>query len=725
MQPNWRELYDYGFSVFALPHGSKVPNAPWSKYQTERCTEAELTQWSQQKANAAIATGQVSGVIVLDIDSEAGEQAVENLVAPVTPTACTAKGRHLYFKWPGFSVRNFARKLDGCDLRGDGGYVLAPGSLHPSGVHYEWLITPSQAPFADTPQWLLDMAKKPEPVQLTTIASLPRCDADDAYVQAAVDGELATLASTSEGGRNDQLNLSAFALGQFVGGGYLSAEAVRTMLYHAAMQIGLTHVETVKSIRSGLTAGQLQPRAVPERAIDITQCSIIVPDHGGITAVPGHSFKVPAECTREAAQSDQQPEAPIDGLSGLLAELVEWLELTAKKPQPVLAVGASLCALGALIGRNYRTDFRANMYIIGVAPSGAGKNHAPEQLTKLFALAGLDRHVGPERIASASGLLDHVRMCPSMVMFMDEFGHSLAQMTDPRASQHTKEILVQMTRLYTGSDGVHKGTGYSMSGKLGEPPLPINEPNLNIYGMCTPDQFWSAMTSKEVIDGSVARMLVLHGADNPPRNKNRVLCYDTSKLQQKLNVIANAGDYQRKGNLSNATGTITTACEPKLVPVSVDAQGELDDYYDGLIDQANGNRFAPLLHRRAEQVNKVALVLAVSDNAYEPKVTLQHARWAIRLIDHCSEQLIGQIKHSVADNQTEANHKRALAVVRDSGPTGISASDFCKRTQFLTRRERSDILQSLEDSGQIVRTVLKKNPSAPGPATTSFVVNAN
>src|SRR5690606_12283497 len=56
-----------------------------------------------------------------------------------TPTVATGNGMHLYFRHPGRPVSNFARRLPGLDFRGDGGYVMAPPPIHPSGRRYAWV----------------------------------------------------------------------------------------------------------------------------------------------------------------------------------------------------------------------------------------------------------------------------------------------------------------------------------------------------------------------------------------------------------------------------------------------------------------------------------------------------------------------------------------------------------------------------------------------------------
>ncbi len=83
-------------------------------------------------ANVAIATGAISGLVVIDIDGPDGEASLATLPPmPETRIVQTGRGRHLYFAHPGGAVPNSAGKLGkGIDVRGDSGYVVAPPSRH-------------------------------------------------------------------------------------------------------------------------------------------------------------------------------------------------------------------------------------------------------------------------------------------------------------------------------------------------------------------------------------------------------------------------------------------------------------------------------------------------------------------------------------------------------------------------------------------------------------------
>ncbi|MDP2857521.1 MAG: bifunctional DNA primase/polymerase, partial [Bacillota bacterium] len=107
--------------------------------------------------------GAISGMIVLDIDDEAGKVEAKTRGLPKTAASRTGGGGwHVFFRHPGFECRSFARRLPGSDLRGDGGYIVAPPSVHPSGRPYAWLDghAHDDLPLADPPGWLLELIRE-------------------------------------------------------------------------------------------------------------------------------------------------------------------------------------------------------------------------------------------------------------------------------------------------------------------------------------------------------------------------------------------------------------------------------------------------------------------------------------------------------------------------------------------------------------------------------------
>lgn len=130
------------------PHGCKDAT---TDYET-------VSRWckSAPDSNIAIATGAESGLIVLDVDGPEGRASLAGREIPPTATAQTAKGWHYYFHHPGGVVPNSVRRIaPGLDVRGDGGYCVAPPSRHVSGHVYRWEARVTDS-VALPPDWLVE-----------------------------------------------------------------------------------------------------------------------------------------------------------------------------------------------------------------------------------------------------------------------------------------------------------------------------------------------------------------------------------------------------------------------------------------------------------------------------------------------------------------------------------------------------------------------------------------
>jgi|GEM_PF-399560 len=140
--PDWYvDRYHDGCIDKAMLAWPKTPRQKWEQYQSKAATQEEIERWwgrMYPDANIAIVCG--NGLVVVDLDcTEAVVRATKEL--PPTPWKVeTAKGEHWYYRIPeGELYRNKVNAEGRVDIRGQNGYVVAPGSRHPSGVYYKWI----------------------------------------------------------------------------------------------------------------------------------------------------------------------------------------------------------------------------------------------------------------------------------------------------------------------------------------------------------------------------------------------------------------------------------------------------------------------------------------------------------------------------------------------------------------------------------------------------------
>ena len=159
----------------------KHPRSTWKGKQKERLTEAGLrSRWKEHPdSNIGIVTGEISQVIVIDIDGKKGLESLEAIgltleTMPMTPTAHTGGGGyHLYYRYSEGAARTKVGVLDKVDIRADGGIVIAPPSLHQSGKRYAWLedrnlddVPIADFDFSSLVKPASEPAKEAEPVAL-------------------------------------------------------------------------------------------------------------------------------------------------------------------------------------------------------------------------------------------------------------------------------------------------------------------------------------------------------------------------------------------------------------------------------------------------------------------------------------------------------------------------------------------------------------------------------
>ena len=275
-------FYGRGLSLFPLTPHSKRPALDWECYQTRRASPEMIETWRAHPWNTGVATGAVSGCFVLDCDNALARVEAESRGLPDTLTIATPRGTHFYFQHPGWEVKNRAGRtwtidldgvgVDGWDLRGDGGYVVGPGS------HY--VPTPDDAtkgkvegsyrverdaPIAVAPDWLLALTfpKAYKPSVPPKVA-----DVTTDYGRAALNGEVAKIMATSpgDGSCNQQINDSAFAIGQLVGGGEITSEEGWGALWEAIETIGAANDgKAPGTLERGWEAGMREPRGVEHR----------------------------------------------------------------------------------------------------------------------------------------------------------------------------------------------------------------------------------------------------------------------------------------------------------------------------------------------------------------------------------------------------------------------------------------------------------------------------
>lgn len=237
---------------------------------------AQIEQWWRRPTDGriAMATGERSGVVALDIDVRADLSGFDGLdeigvsMHPETPTAHSPSGGcHLLFEWPGHFVKTIAGKLGpGLDIRGDGGSLSlppAPGRFWDPHLGIDTRL-------ADMPSWMI--LAEPERIPLPTTMRPVRPQPLSRYAEAALDSAVAAITKAPAGKQRATLNREVYGIARLVAGGAIPSALALEALQWAASQMP-THdprrpwrpSDLDKAVRDAFMAGLGHPRQPPRR----------------------------------------------------------------------------------------------------------------------------------------------------------------------------------------------------------------------------------------------------------------------------------------------------------------------------------------------------------------------------------------------------------------------------------------------------------------------------
>lgn len=277
-------LASQGLAVFPImPNGKRPLHKGWQATASTDAGTVRRVFGASKLCNIAVATGEASHAFVLDIDRKTvdGAETLRRLeqdhggLPPTWRADTPSGGFHLYFRLPRLpAVSNRVNVRPGLDVRGAGGYVVAPPSRLPAG-EYKWSNSPSDVPLSTAPDWLLHLVTRPQhrlraegldisdeqpptrlPLHLRHRGEL----AQDIHVVNELVREVRAVEAAVAGTRNDRLFRAAAHLGEYVATGRLPEDLVCRGLELAAMCCGLTS-EGEAAVRSTIESGLRRGRA--------------------------------------------------------------------------------------------------------------------------------------------------------------------------------------------------------------------------------------------------------------------------------------------------------------------------------------------------------------------------------------------------------------------------------------------------------------------------------
>jgi Bifunctional DNA primase/polymerase, N-terminal/Primase C terminal 1 (PriCT-1)/Protein of unknown function (DUF3987) len=656
---------EIGYPIFPCVPGGKEPLTEHGNCDATTDPD-QIERWWTERPNANVGIN-TTGLLVLDLDAsntwlaDKRDKLLELAVAPLSLTA--NGGRQYFFRQPADKAwRNTAGRLaTKVDTRGDGGYVVVPPSVLAGRKPYRWvegmaLDEPPERLF-EPPAWLV--------AQLDALAT----------------GTPTSPRDATGGGDANQIP-----------SGQRNATLAR--LGGAMRRVGMSQSEiaaALNRVNEERCSPPLPPREVERVAASVARYA---PDQVSVALAEDHysqMYAAPAEDAPDTADPGPIPEELLS-VPGFIDDVMNYTLETAPYPERSLAFCGALALQALLAGRKVRdaADNRTNLYVVGLANSGAGKDHPRKVNQRILVEAGIANCLG-NSFASGEGIEDRLLTEPAALFQVDEVDGLLLRVNQAKDGRH-EQIVNILLQMYSSANGV-----YVMRAKAGKDRMVIDQPCLCVFGTAVPKYFYEAISPRVMTNGFLARMLIL---ESPRRGQGR----EVTVLPVPASIVETArwwAEFQpgdKPGNLS------TWHPVPNLVEHTPEA-GEVlwtcRERADQEYSQAEGrtDSVAMAIWARAyEKARRLALIYACSANHMSPQITVEAASWAQAFVEHQTRRMLFTAGCHASESDFDAKRKRMLDVLAkwqdQHGDRGMPFWMINRKLPWTTR-EHEEIRETL------------------------------
>jgi hypothetical protein len=343
-----------------------------------------------------------------------------------------------------------------------------------------------------------------------------------------------------------------------------------------------------------------------------------------------------------------------------------------------------------------RLRTRTNLYVIGLAPSGGGKDHARKLNREILLNSGGGDIIGPERIGSHAGIVSALAAQWNTLFQIDEIGRLIMTMKDASSSPHLFNISSVLLQIFSSADSVWQADAYGDRSKVKR----LCYPHCCIYGTNVPEGFWEALSKENLSDGLIGRFLVFESPEY-------VDYQEPADISLNPEIISKAATWielkTHSGNLAGATSH--EAANPRRVEHDEAAYRRLHNHTVTISEKRKkeDKTTAAIWSRAAEKTNKLALLFACSryDGELWPTINLEDANRAIKLNNYLTRMMLRQAGLHVAENHYERDQLRVLRILKQRPQW--TQSEVTRATRWLRPRDRMEILSTLIELGHLNR----------------------
>lgn len=388
--------------------------------------------------------------------------------------------------------------------------------------------------------------------------------------------------------------------------------------------------------------------------------------------------------------------------AGILGDIVDYYHATSGNAQNGFAIQAALAVCSIILGRSYKTSLEnySSLYLLNVAKSGTGKEHAKTVIEKILYQAGLGHLIAGDGYTSAGAVFSTLLDRPKHISVIDEFGRYLEAGRDlQKGSHHQREANTKLMEAIGRCHLIMRPPSYSSMTLKKEAAdaiknRQVHNPAITLLTMTTPDTLFQTLDMGAIKDGFINRFIIsISDAERSVRRHK-------PPIDVPDRIIRWAHDVSARSDKLHISSEPAAPVTLEFTNEALEAQLDFQKF---CIDTANYlEKFgmSELTGRSNEMAMRLSLIHALSRNPHAKEIALQDIEWGIEYIRHCLDRTIEKLKISISHSGFEHDKKEILADLRARGADGITWRDMQKQPPYSKHKTRDlkEIMQALKDA---------------------------
>jgi hypothetical protein len=383
-----------------------------------------------------------------------------------------------------------------------------------------------------------------------------------------------------------------------------------------------------------------------------------------VTQVPGNAIYIEEEKAYlnlpPPVELPDNTDAIYSVPEGLVGQIAQFIYAQAPLPVPEIALAGAIGLMSGIVGKAYNiSNTGCNQYTLLISPTGSGKEAIASGLSKIMRavkkiVPNSNEFIGPAEISSPQALIKVLADTPSIYSVVGEFGLALKAMSAENAAPAQMGLRRMLLDIYnkSGAENEVQRTVYSDKDKNTQA---VRAPSFSLIGESTPERFYAYLSEEMISEGLLPRFNIIENMSPPAEfNEGAALVKPSEQLVRSVATLAaNALNLIRQNQVINVQETDEASIILK----------NFRDLARHKTIQAVEDARKHLWNRAHVKALKLAAVVAIGNNFFNPVITATDAQWAIKIVQRGVEVLLARFESGDVGLSTDEN--KQLACIGD------------------------------------------------------------